>query len=313
MNSKKELEILILRNFLGDLREDEKKILSQWLDASPENRQHQEKMLSSWQDGKLFRDWQRIDLQENWEEIIEKAHQEQTKTLRLRPVLKYVAAVVFLILCSVWMVNYYANTSIANDTPRPMAVLLPDGSQVWLRQDALASFHERSFKKDRSIEIEGEAFFEVQKGEVPFIVLADEGKVEVLGTTFNVRENESSTEVLLLEGSVRFSAAGSEQILKPGEGAISDGRRIQVIPQVNVNSVGWKTGVFRFSNQPLREVMEVAAGYYGFSHEMSKAVEDLRVTAAFNKNSLSEFMEELSFILGIEIKATENKLTITKE
>lgn len=101
------------------------------------------------------------------------------------------------------------------ETPRggQYQINLPDGSKVWLNAETKLKFPV-SFanKKERKVELSGEAYFEVaqlktQGIKMPFIVASSGQEVEVLGTHFNVNAypDENNTKTTLLEGLVRVS------------------------------------------------------------------------------------------------------------
>lgn len=67
--------------------------------------------------------------------------------------------------------------------------------------------------KDRSVGLDGEAYFEVAKDKAhPFIVKSAGQQVDVLGTHFNINcyTDESSAVTTLAEGSVKIAAMGSQ-------------------------------------------------------------------------------------------------------
>ena len=64
---------------------------------------------------------------------------------------------------------------------------LSDGTKVWLNSDSELRFPVTFVGDRRSVEIEGEAYFEVAKDEgKPFHVLANGSDIKVVGTSFNV-------------------------------------------------------------------------------------------------------------------------------
>lgn len=160
-------------------------------------------------------------------------------------------------------------------TPRggQFRITLPDGTQVWLNAASSIRYPVAFSGTERSVEITGEAYFEVKKNALqPFKVkLQEHIEIEVLGTHFNVHayQDESSSKTSLLEGSVRVhdvTAPGRSVILKPGQQArISTG---QVNPRIIVNdadvtrSVAWKNGLFNFEDQNLEEVMRQLSRWY---------------------------------------------------
>jgi ferric-dicitrate binding protein FerR (iron transport regulator) len=88
-------------------------------------------------------------------------------------------------------------------------VTLPDGSIVVLNEQSTLRL-DRAFVrgKRRSVDLEGEAFFDVESDSGnPFTISTSETRIEVLGTEFNLRAYpmEDSTVVAVSEGKVRFA------------------------------------------------------------------------------------------------------------
>ncbi|WP_321345795.1 FecR family protein [uncultured Draconibacterium sp.] len=66
-------------------------------------------------------------------------------------------------------------------------VKLPDGSLVWLNSGSKISYNNLFASNNREVNLEGEAYFEVQKDEdLAFVVNSGEIQVKVHGTKFNV-------------------------------------------------------------------------------------------------------------------------------
>ena len=109
-------------------------------------------------------------------------------------------------------------------------VVLSDGTRVWL--NALSSLnYPTAFGKERTVGLDGEAYFEVSEDKSkPFKVkIRDKGEVVVLGTHFNINayRDEPTINTTLLEGAVRVnSGTASPGALSPGApspGAASSG------------------------------------------------------------------------------------------
>ena len=62
-------------------------------------------------------------------------------------------------------------------------ILLPDGSKVWVNAGSTLSYPSL-FSDERRVKLIGEAFFEVAKGDKPFIVSTGKVDVKALGTQF---------------------------------------------------------------------------------------------------------------------------------
>lgn len=156
-------------------------------------------------------------------------------------------------------------------------LVLPDGTKVWLNAASSLSYPMRFSDTSRTVQLVGEAFFEVvpmptgngQDKPLPFVVETPQQQVEVLGTQFNVNAypDDGREKTTLLEGKVRVSArmeAASTHTLKPGDEARvpSGGSRI-TITQVDPNiAAAWKEGYFAFDNAHIKDVMRTLARWY---------------------------------------------------
>ena len=87
-------------------------------------------------------------------------------------------------------------------------VTLPDGSTVWLNSDSRLRFPVAFASDKRSVELSGEAYFDVVKNEqCPMLIsLKNNYMIEVLGTQFNVRayEDEEDVQTALYSGVINL-------------------------------------------------------------------------------------------------------------
>jgi transmembrane sensor len=65
-------------------------------------------------------------------------------------------------------------------------IILPDGTKVWLNAASSLTYPVLFTGNKREVSIDGEAYFEVKKHTIPFIVNTKNQRIEVLGTKFNV-------------------------------------------------------------------------------------------------------------------------------
>lgn len=153
---------------------------------------------------------------------------------------------------------------------------LADGTKVWLNASSSLHYPVAFNKKNRTVNLEGEAYFEVAKDRSrPFQVFYKNMKVEVLGTHFNIMayEDEQATKTTLLEGSVKISAitersgqAGRAQsaILKPGEQAVATANAPLTIHHSSdvEEAVAWKNGFFHFDKADMPTVLRQVARWF---------------------------------------------------
>lgn len=151
---------------------------------------------------------------------------------------------------------------------RQFRLKLPDGTLVWLNAASTVRYPVVFTGKERRVEVQGEAYFEVaENAAMPFVVEAGQrAEITVLGTHFNVNayEDEPTLNTTLLEGRVRVAAAGKKMELKPGQQAqISRQQEMNIVNDANLDkAVAWKNGTFNFEGSDLREIMRQLERWY---------------------------------------------------
>lgn len=144
-------------------------------------------------------------------------------------------------------------------------IVLPDGTQVWLNAASSLKYPVAFSGRERSVELTGEAYFEVAKDATrPFIVRSKGQEVKVLGTHFNVNayDDEPRITTTLLEGAVSISAGGRQQILKPGEQSSITGDAIKVNEVDTESAMAWKNGYFLFESEDIMSIMRKVSRWY---------------------------------------------------
>jgi ferric-dicitrate binding protein FerR (iron transport regulator) len=148
-------------------------------------------------------------------------------------------------------------------TPRggQYQVILPDGSKAWLNAASKLKYPTAFIGKERIVELEGQAYFEIAKNaHQPFKVHVNGSDIQVLGTSFDVMAypDEKTINTTLLEGAVKVA----EKLLQPGQQAVTAGSSIS-IREVNTDDViAWKNGYFSFRDADLPTVMRQLSRWY---------------------------------------------------
>ncbi len=97
-------------------------------------------------------------------------------------------------------------------------VNFPDGSFAYLNRNSTIEF-EKNFT-NRIVKQKGEVFYEVKKGNNPFIVEAESGEIKVLGTKFNIKSTKNEIEVEVESGSVELKIDKLVKNVKKGQKAV---------------------------------------------------------------------------------------------
>ena len=100
----------------------------------------------------------------------------------------------------------------------------PDGTQVWLNANSQLLYNSENFgKEERTVNLTGEAFFDVTKNEkIPFIIHAGVVNITVKGTAFNVKAypKQKDIETTLIRGLIEITTRQDPErkiVVKPNE------------------------------------------------------------------------------------------------
>lgn len=200
-------------------------------------------------------------------------------------------------------------------------IRLPDGSMVWLNAASSLTYSLNiASATQRSVELQGEAYFEVAKDKAhPFVVSTARQKVEVLGTHFNINSypDEQVTKTTLLEGSIRVlhNETHEAEILQPGEQSIVSAAGIKVNEVDTDEFVAWTKGYFMFNNERQESIMRKLARWYNveveYADEAARNVMYYGTVSRFEKVSKVLRKFEQTGEVRFDIKAS--KIIVHKE
>jgi transmembrane sensor len=179
---------------------------------------------------------------------------------------------------------------------------LPDGSVVWLNAGTTLRYPTVFKKNNRSVELKGEAYFEIQADqERPFYVNTRNGlSVYVYGTKFNVNayENDDYIETVLEKGKVNVITPSRETIvLAPGEQLLYDKQSQKSVKnKVDVyGKIAWKDGKLVFRNTPLEEIFKRLERHFNVDIQYNNRCEkEYRYRATFRDETLSQILDYLA-------------------
>ena len=172
------------------------------------------------------------------------------------------------------------------------------------------------FKKDnRSVELKGEAYFEIQADqERPFYVNTRNGlSVYVYGTKFNVNayENDDYIETVLEKGKVNVITPNRETIvLTPGEQLLYDKQSQKSVKnKVDVyGKIAWKDGKLVFRNTPLEEIFKRLERHFNVDIQYNNRCEkEYRYRATFRDETLSQILDYLAKSAKMKWKIEESQ------
>lgn len=195
-------------------------------------------------------------------------------------------------------------------------VILPDGTKVWLNAMSSLKFPVAFAGEHRNVELTGEGYFEVAKDKTkPFVVVAKDMKVRVLGTHFNVSayDDDSSVKTSLLEGSVKAETSSSSILIKPGQQAyLLNGSSSINVKDIDVDEIiAWKNGYFVFRNEPIESIMKKISRWYDIEVNYQGNLSGKEFGGKYLKtNTLSELLKSLELTGTINFKVEGRRVTV---
>ena len=244
--------------------------------------------------------WSEIDLAISQNEL--KGEKETTPTIKLW--YKYSIAASFLVLFSIGISMRLYTTEIYTLTNETSNHILPDGSKIELNAATTISYHPYWWKFNRSVNLEGEALFKVQKGE-EFNVISSNGTTQVLGTSFNIYSRNEEYQVYCKSGKVRvIDNELNEVILQPGQFAETETNKIQLKNNINPELIlAWKSDMFIYKNTPLKKVFKDFETYYGIKIETNlNTISNLNYSGFFKrKTTINQALEIVCYSFDLKL------------
>lgn len=208
-------------------------------------------------------------------------------------------------------------------TPRgkSIRIRLKDSTEVCLNGESRLSYPSYFTGPDRTVELEGEAYFKVAPDKShPFIVRHHGTMTQALGTQFNIRSyTNEKKHVTLVEGSVLVSdtLSSQEQILYPGQDVEYDSPSEMVVREVNLREfTAWTEDLFYFEQTELRDIMQILGRWYNVTVAFEdKEMEHYHFTFwAERTGSLKEALSLLNQIGTVKayINEKDNQVVIKK-
>ncbi|WGK63655.1 FecR family protein [Croceiramulus getboli] len=225
-----------------------------------------------------------------------------------------VAAVVVIALIAYYAFFQQHNTVITTDLAEQTTVFLPDGSEVVLNAASTLSYDADGWESDRSLELNGEAYFKVEKGST-FTVQTKHGDVTVLGTQFDVNARSDLFSVHCFEGLVAVATKEQSLQLAAGNGyndVLTDNQP-GLLTSLTQEQPSWMTDYSSFANLPFSMVIEEFERQYKVEVETINVDLDTLFSGSFPHNNLSLALKALSLPLNLQYTIVEDKITLSGE
>jgi transmembrane sensor len=270
--------------------------------------------------------------------------------------MKYAASIILLIGLGFYMSLMYTkrkhdNKPMYYTIKAPMGsrsdVLLADSTIIVLNAGSLIRIASDYNINNRNIYLEGEAYFNVKKSDIPLILTTNDIKVNVLGTVFNVKSypTENTVETTLLSGSLIVESIGNTQKrtikLSPNQKIVlnktsqnltlysvsengsvknvSEGLvKYEDISKITLDSdrqikqsVSWKDGIFVMNGENLGELAEIIERRFDIEIEFTNdSIKNYRISGIIKEVSLEQLLNGLKAVAPINYSIEHKKVLI---
>ena len=318
-----DVQELIVAYLSGTIDPDGLRHLTVWASSSTENKHIFNQFNDIWQATASEKEFEKTDVQKHWEETLlrirKKERHANPYVYKLLKKVTGIAAAIILFSTGMLVQNIRSDqtgqslTEVAGyiEITAPAGsrthVALDDGSKVWLNAGTKLLYSNQFGKKDRNIELVGEAYFSVAKRtDLPFVIQAADIKITALGTAFNVKAyaEEGRVETSLESGSVKI-----ERIIESGGNAVVDQQPIILKKNEKVSLLAYisnqsedeiKKEEIRKEDEPMKQEIQPVAPA-SFTDVFVEKLEDIRVSTSWKDSNWiirNESMKSLAVKLG---------------
>lgn len=216
--------------------------------------------------------------------------------------------------------NYDRDMTITVAKGQKADLLLPDGSRVWINSGSTLKYGSRFNKKERMVQLEGEAYFEVAENkDAPFTVHSDEFSVKALGTAFDIKAypDDDLYSVVLVQGRIEAGDENNKLLLTANQKIIYN-RTNKNIQKTDVYDgriyAGWINNQLSFESETFEEIASTLERNYNVSITFeTESLKDIRYSGTLNNNSLESILQILSLTSPLSYRLEDSHIYIKED
>ncbi len=254
-------------------------------------------------------------------------HFNRAQTFRM--VFKYAAVFLILLLASYYLfkisdIKQQTDTVIAfkevyTKSGERRTIILPDSSIIILNANSYCKYPMIFPEEQRKIILHGEAFFKVTRNEKkPFLVETSKITTTVLGTSFNILENNDSVTVTVSTGKVQVDNDISKKrqiLIRNEQCSYNYSTGITTLSHVNSELVSnWSKGILQFKNITFSDAIIKIETWYGVQIECSSAnLLKHTLNGVYDNKSLDDVLKDLEFLLDLNYTVSGDTIVLKEK
>jgi ferric-dicitrate binding protein FerR (iron transport regulator) len=221
-------------------------------------------------------------------------------------------AALLLLLFGIWEFLNNPLVNVVAEKGQHTEYKLPDGSMVAMNAESKISFKKNYFNKSRTVNMEGEAFFDVRKGTV-FTINTKLADIKILGTSFNLVSRDNTFKVSCITGKIQVSSGSQSLTITPGESATLKNNVLLKYSDKNIKNIpNWRLGESYFENSPLNSVFKEIERQFNVNFVVTK-MDEKYFTGSFTNKNLVNALDIVCIPMGLTYEIGSNSKIFIRE
>ena len=293
----------------GTWSEAHEKKLQTWLAETAEHREAYEKVARAWDKAGDLKHYLSADLQREYE----LARHRSVTPARFGGVAIFALAACLALLTLGIGIGLWPSAgrwwsgpeiSLVSVKGQTKSFTLEDGTQVLLDADSQLIVHIGHHSR-KAVLVRGEALIHVAHDpKRPLEVTLGIGRIQDLGTRFDIEALPDSSRIEVLEGRVGVLTPRGRALLVAGQSSGYDrSGNLQAVNSFNATAAQWSQGQRHFDREPLGDVLERLTRYHAMTFVYTDPdLRKLRVSGTFRTTDQGLFLRTLAGALPIEVR-----------
>lgn len=309
----------ILTDYLNELCDNKtKQAVGNWIKEDAANQKYFEELKFYWECKSSSTKKIEFDSKKAYSKILQKKNLQ--KRLKIRRYLQYAAAMTILIVSGITSYLFMNTDSdqilVVNNIASEKLLNLPDGSTILLAQGSSIRHSKHFSEKVRSIELTGEAFFNIAKDKNrPFIISTSQTQTQVIGTSFRISEANGNTFIKVESGIVEFRGKNeptNKVRLVKGDKAKFMTKQHVILKGTNKSQNSeLKIQYLAYRNESLKSICSDLNELFNVDIRMEgEKIPQLRLTTVFENQKLENILETISFTLDLDIEKNNSYILL---
>ena len=344
-------KILITKYITKEANEEEIAMVKYLIESSIIHEEFYVQSYDAWQKS-IYYNISAIDYEKAYLEFLSDVSEEKGGTVPLfnRSFLAIAGSIIFACLFGLYFYNSRPNSAavakevelreitVPNGSTRK--VVLSDGTKITINMGSSLKIEPGFGKSSRIVHLNGEAYFNIAKNSIPFIVNTDQYTIRDIGTIFNVKAyaDDVSFETLVIEGEVEIEgklridsdkpqkvSVKKQQIFKinyaSANSVVQTEKDFTDIVEVKIQKIssaqaevytGWTEDLLVFEGKTFTEIIKIMERRYDVEINMEETkFGNYEYTGSFrNVNEVEKALKILKETTDIEFEKNGRVVTI---